>query len=447
MHNACAHNEYVALRNRVMQETPKSDPTFNNQLFKWCKKLGNMLGPHKPSSGDWIQKYSGRKLTLYQQAQERVDSTKITTKALRRISRLSSFIKPEKISDDSRDPRMIQARSLDYNYMVGNFLKPIEHKLYAMNSRRFKIVPGKGRVIAKNLNLQQRAKHILAKFNQFRKPICYSIDCSRFDAHVTTQQLEAEFQVYLGAYRGEDRSRLHNLLKQQLCNRGVTKHGIVYTSPGGRSSGDMNTALGNCILMTGMLAVCSKVIGFKRFDLFVDGDDTLIFASKDDEQAVHQMVSLMSAFGHEVKLENRAERIEDIVHCQAKLVETANGPIMCQDPVRVLSRTLVSHKHWGCSKPKKQNRMWCLGTCLLSVFAGVPVLQGFAISLLRAGRPGGLVQTSRMWSAARELNSDREYNLDIPEATYLNFCEVFNWTMEEVRYMESLFETIEYDLA
>lgn len=443
MHRNCACNEAIALANRVCQRTPECHPAIYRAGREMARRVATWLG-RVPADheGSWIQAYSGRKRTIYENARVEYQLNGLG----KRGAILQSFVKLEKISDPSRDPRVIQARSPVFNYALGNYLKPMEHKLYRVsgtrNLRRF-LPPG--RLIAKCLDLHSRAEWVRRKMGRFANPVVYSIDCSRFDAHVNRHQLALEHLVYKSA---NPSSELASLLDKQYCNIGYTKRGVRYVCPAGRMSGDMNTALGNCLIMLIMCATAARMCGLtpQQFDLFIDGDDTLLFTDRSLESVLPEFVKIIEGFGHEVKLENRATEFERVVHCQAQPVITTSGPVMVQCPQRVVSRYLTSARNWNCGPARRSQYLNQLGTCALATFCGVPVLQEFARCLLRAGTPGPLRMTSgRIWQAARELNCNRAWSMDIDEHARQSFAAAFGISPSEQLMWEQYFARL--DLA
>lgn len=402
VHNNCTCNEYISLRNRVLMEVPQPKPYFVKSARRLAHRIGTWLGPHIPADGEWIQRYSGRKLTIYRQAQ-----ADLLIEPINRGDRfVKSFVKAEKISDPLRDPRSIQARSPRFNYALGNYLKPLEHKLYNIkgtrNLRRY-LPPG--RLIAKGLDLRARAYLCKQKMERFPNCKVISIDASRFDAHVSQQLLQIEHSVYQRCYPGN--RELQRLLGYQLVNRGHTSQGISYKCPGGRMSGDMNTALGNCLLMVILVGTVMEHLGLKprSWDMLCDGDDTLLFAPASIANYIKASFDrLFNDAGMSIKLENETSDLHGILFCQGKIVACEDGLKFVQQPVRSYSRALVSTRLY--MHPSAINKqLGQIGQCELAINMGVPVLQEFALAMLRCS--GGAVAerpivTGRTFKAQRE---------------------------------------------
>lgn len=382
MHNSCYCNEMVSLRNRVLMRVPEPDPTFVRHMRRVAHRVGDWIGTRSvPMDGEWIEKYTGRKRTMYENA--KMD---LWFNPFNKSDRfIKSFIKAEKISNVEKDPRMIQARNPRFNLELGNYLKPLEHSLYRLRGSRMlaKLLPP-GRVVAKGMDNINRARVIKEKFARFVSPLCLGLDASRFDAHVSQQLLTIEHSVYLRVWRGD--RKLQRLLSLQLVNHGWTSNGIRYKCPGGRMSGDMNTALGNCILMVCMIATAMKLLGFKttQWDMLCDGDDALVIIDSHDPR--RELIPLMlERAGMVMKIEGLATSPYEVEFCQSRMVNTAEGPKMVRDPVKVLSTALASNK-WFRYEKLIDGHLTRLGQCYLSICMGVPVLQEFALAMLRNGK-------------------------------------------------------------
>lgn len=447
VHNNCLCNEYISLRNRVLMEVPSPTHEFVRPARELAHRIGTWLGRHTPMEGEWISKYSGRKLTLYRQA----EASLLIDGFHQRDRYIKSFIKPEKISDPTRDPRTIQARSPRYNYCLGNYLKPIEHKLYRITgSRNLRRWLPRGRLIAKGLDLRARAYLVRSKLNSLPNCVCLSIDASRFDAHVGRVMLDIEHSVYKRCYPGD--RLLQKLLDLQQVNRGFTAGGIAYKCPGGRMSGDMNTALGNCLLMVIITAVTMRRLGLapSQWQMLCDGDDTLIFVSAEHEQLLTiNFPELFNQAGMSIKLENRASKLEQIAFCQGKIIPTYDGLKFVQNPIRSMSRSLVSCRHY--QHLSAVNKVLAtVGRCELAINMGVPVLQAYAQSMIRnAGEvpPRHAVNFSgRVFKAQREWRAHGGVvePLPITMEARLAFEEAFDMPLDEQLRLERLFATVVY---
>lgn len=282
---------------------------------------------------EFVLLYNGPKQRRYRAAMERVaDEGGITEKH----ARISLFIKDEKVQSWTKvdpAPRLISPRTPEYCLELGRYIKPIEHLLYKAVARVWGDV-----TICKGLNFNQRGQLLREKWDSFLNPVAIGLDASRFDQHVSTLALQWEHSIYLGCYVGRQRY-FRWLLRQQLKNEGecyVDDKHISYSVEGGRMSGDMNTALGNCLIMTGIIWHMLQTLGV-RGKLANDGDDCVLIVEREDVPAVVQCIpEFCRARGFSMKVEEPVETFEEIEFCQCHPVWNGDGWTMCRNIAKVL---------------------------------------------------------------------------------------------------------------
>nr|QJI53485.1 MAG: RNA-dependent RNA polymerase [Riboviria sp.] len=431
LHNNCRCNELVSLRNRVLFQCITPSPRAVTRCKLVARLIADWLPQVDKQDGEWIQSYTGRKKRKYLEAESSLNCIPLR----RSDSYVAAFIKAEKIFE-LKDPRMIQARSARYNYALGNYLKPLEHHLYNIKGtgRLRKYLPP-GRLIAKGCNMQRRALLIKKKMQRFVEPVVISIDASRFDAHITTM-LEVEHLIYKRYWKSPE---LDRLLAWQVHNRGRTSTGLRYRCQGGRMSGDMNTALGNCLISIIILANVMRELKIKpeKWDMLCDGDDVLLIMDRRIAPTDEQLINLYKDHGLPIKLENKTSEYHKVRFCQSFPVQTQMGPKMVAFPERTLSRALVGVKHW--SEPKFIPKYLCLiGYCELALNMGCPVLQEFALTVLSWGTnlPKNLQATGRTIKAMREERHHPICPLPITSDARLSFELATGIGVEEQRAME-----------
>jgi hypothetical protein len=335
--------------------------------------------------GAVVNRYSGRKRTMYENALASLCGSHSTALD----ARVKMFVKAEKAWQQAKDPRPIQARDPRHNIDLASFLLPIEHQLYSLTSFRREMGnrPGfrKTRIFGKGANSRQRAQLLLQKWDTFADPRCLSLDCSRFDCHVAPEVLEQiEHFVYLELCDPSERAELNRLLAYHLNNKGRSSTGLKYRTKGKRMSGDVNTALGNCLLMVIMAMTAMRTLGVDSYDLLDDGDDILLFLEATEVDRVEGALSeIFRSYGHSLKVEEVARELWDINWCQTKLTQRANGEaVMARDFRKVLATGGTSHRHYD--NPKVGMKvMNSVGTCELYLNRGIPILQEYALMLIR----------------------------------------------------------------
>lgn len=318
--------------------------------------------------------FVGKRRTRYQNALRSLALNPLN----REDERVKAFIKAEKTDPSAKvnpDPRMIQSRNARFNIVIGSYLKPMESQLYHMSGGHTKT-----RLMAKGLNQTQRATLLIRKMRAYERPAVVSIDASRWDKHCSQELLRIEHSVYLKMCPDP---LLRRLLKAQLTNRVTTANGVKYTVKGNRMSGDMNTALGNCLLMIICIQDAMSHLCIGKYDILDDGDDCLIIV---EESSLDQLQGLSDRFlhyGHELKIENVARTPEDVVFCQSHPIHLGNDRwTMVRPWIKVLSCGTSGTRHWGV--PSMVEPMFGLvGDCELALNQGVPIIQAYAIALQR----------------------------------------------------------------
>lgn len=429
VHQQCDCNEYISIRNRVQQVIPTVAPVALELMKCIARAIGDQIRPVVPLDGSWVTRYAGRKRANYEKAQR-----SLAVQPLHRKDRtVRAFIKAEKLPDEPKDPRMIQFRGPRFNCVFGDYTRALEAVFYRIRGTgRLRNWLPRDRLFAKGLNLRDRARVIA---NKMRFGTCYSLDCSRFDAHVSQDHLRLGHIVYLRAFNNDP--VLRRLLGWQLNNNCYTKH-WHYNSVGGRMSGDMDTALGNCVLMLILVAAAMRMLRAAptSWTVFVDGDDCLLFTRLD----VSRLPELFLLMGHELKIEQSTNNLFTVQHCQCRPVMTSRGLIMVANPLRVVSRTLAGCQHWHDSR-FWQPYLGLLGYCTLALASGVPVLQAFAQMLLRwsSGRMPRrleLIDDGILFKSLIELRTFEPVCTPITATARATFAEAWGMEPDEQRFYE-----------
>lgn len=372
VHSNCVCNEYHSARNRVLAKVPEPTGDAVRQLHKLARKL------FRKRVVPWdLQKTVDSfrvKKAVYEAAARSLRTEALT----RRDARISSFVKAEKFNPHAKsnpDPRMIQARQPRYNLCLARFLRPVEKAVYSLAG------PTRLRLIAKGLNARQRAVLLDEKMRQFDRPVVFSLDCSRWDQHISQDLLEVEHAVYLRMCGGDP--ELAQLLRWQLVNICATGCGVRYTVQGGRMSGDMNTALGNCLLMCLMVHEAMRLCGVGKWDALDDGDDCLLLVEEGEFESVRtKLPGVFLQFGQELKVENVARTLSGVTFCQSKVVVDRLGPTFVRDWRKVLSQSACGVKNW-CHIDMIPAMLKAVGVCELALSSGLPILQEFAVAMQR----------------------------------------------------------------
>lgn len=381
--NDCQHNQLLAAVNRVACEWPQPSRRALCELRQVGGDLSRYLGKREKIPFEvWGAKYTGMKRARYLRAVTSLADTPIS----RRDAVIQAFVKLEKLSDPYKDPRMIQARSARFNVEVGNYLKAFEHDLYHVRGAgpMAKWFPP-GRAIVKGMNPVARGALIEAHWLSLKRPVQLALDCSRFDGHVSEPMLRFEHGVYERLFNYDP--YLVSLLARQRRNICYTKSGLKYTVCGRRMSGDMNTALGNCVLMICMMAVAMKRLGLKpnQWRMADDGDDCCIMVEEEMADVVKVgLRDVFVEFGQDLKVESVARELGKVSLCASKPVRVGGVRTMVIEPKRIIGKTRVGLR---ARDPKfRADYVATVGVGLLAMHSGVPVLQAHALALQRASK-------------------------------------------------------------
>ncbi len=387
--------------------------------------------------------YQGRKRTIYTNAVESLQ----TKEVCRGDARLKAFVKAEKINATSkRDPvpRVIQPRDPRYNVEVGRFIRPLEHKIYQAVASIY----GETTVF-KNINAHDSGRLLWKKWSKFTNPVAIGLDASRFDQHVSREALQWEHSCYLRCYR--DSSELARLLEWQIANKGVghTRDGrLRYSVDGCRMSGDMNTALGNCLLMCAMVhSFCTdKQVG--KFELANNGDDCVLIMEVDKLGVVADLPQYFLDFGFTMKVEKPVFQFEHIEFCQAKPIHVGfHGPdnqipdyLMVRGVPTSLAKDAVSIKPLD-SRKAYEKQCTALGECGMALTGGLPICQEFNQCLIRAGRDQRFNREDQMDTSGKLMMASgmtRHYS-EIAQYTRFSFYLAFGILPDQQENIEAYY--------
>lgn len=444
-HHDCLCNQLTAISNRVCGVVPQPRPDAIRRLMTYARLLGKSLGFYGESTTEeFLSHYSGPKYRRYQEAAEDVAFLGLS----RKDAQVKMFIKCEKIyytSDKPNpDPRAIQFRDPKYAVAFGKYLKPLERRIYALRGNRLNKLPPT-RIIGKGLNQRDRALLLVEKMDRFRNPLVLSLDMSRFDQHVSHELLQCEHAVYRAMNSDPEFSRL---LDWQLRNTVVTTKGIKYVTRGKRMSGDMNTAVGNCLISVMMIAELMGRLGCP-WDALDDGDDLLLIIEQDMRETVYPLLEPhFLDLGMELKVEGEATCVEQVEWCQGHPVNVDGRWVFIRNPKKVLSGALVSNK-WIQMKSESSKRALAntIGLCELILNHGVPVLQAFALAIMRNANTDKqilLLKSEQLgYRVYKEIGKSRagkipKYQpLPIADSTRLSFAKAFGISIDQQMWYEN----------
>lgn len=404
---------------------PFSEAIFNRRVF---------IAPL--SKDNFLATYVGRKRKIYEKAFESLIRKPLTTAD----SYIQWFMKVEKVQFKESKvtvPRGISPRSPRFNAMLGPFIKRLEKKLYNIINDIFG-----GTTVFKGLNAIERGNALSKIWNSFDNPVAIPIDAKRFDQHVSRPMLEWEHSIYR---MFNDCPQIANLLRMQLDNKFTARMPdgtFTFKTRGKRCSGDMNTSLGNVLIMCGMMHSYLST-RLKKFRIADDGDDCIIFIERRDLSKIKDLYESILKFGFQLEIEPVVDRLEDIEFCQCKPVKIPSGYIMVRDPLKALARDHLSLHTTNFIHYRKW--LYQVALCGISLSPGIPILNVYYKKLLSLGIMNdtvelefcGFTQMSKGMTIADSAPSDE---------SRLSFWRAFNITPERQILLEDYIKKLRVDV-
>lgn len=435
VHNNTIVNGLRGLLERVLKyrgpdgelsELPQPKPAALDQLAAFSRRYQEEVRIATPlTDQEFLSGYEGRRRTIYENAVASLLSSPIVPSD---AAVGPSFVKAEKINFEAKGdpaPRVIQPRNPRYNVEVGKYLRRIEHDVYQNIARVYG-----GPTVMKGFTPLGTGNQLRAMWDEFSQPVAIGLDASRFDQHVRPQVLSWEHTVYLMHFIGGSRRKLKRLLAWQIKNKGTLRcsDGFAkYVVNGARMSGDMNTALGNCLIMCAIIWCLLAKLGIKA-RLANNGDDCVVVMEKRDQARFGAAVnSHFIDFGFRVKTETPVSVFEQIEFCQAHPVKVEEGYLMVRNIGIAIAKDLcATNPAYGHGNGF---RKWvgAVGQCGLSIAGGIPVYQEFYSMLERSGLASDVrmdvsLQASGFFRMAQGM---RRGHAEVQDDTRVSFWEAF----------------------
>lgn len=441
LESAVKERVFYVKKDGVFSPPPKPQPGhFRETLSGVLRALRCTLPRTAPMSRrQFVDSFRGRKWKVYQRAYEQL----LRRGLLDKDSYVKVFVKYEK-TDYTRKtdpvPRVISPRAPEYNIELGRFLRPVEERIFDSLGHLFGHV-----TVFKGMNASTMGRRMAEKWGMFRNPVAVGLDASRFDQHVSIDALEWEHSVYRSIYFGRRRRQLDRLLRRQLFNHcsGYTADGrLKYTLEGGRMSGDMNTSLGNCVLMCSMIKAYSEHCGV-RLQLANNGDDCVVFMeSADLARFTAGLDAWFTAMGFTMAVEKPCYQLEEVEFCQTHPVRIGLGIhdyLMVRHPKWAIAKdTTCTHAYQ--SSALRRGWMYAVGEAGLSMTGGVPIFQNFYRTLMRSGRHHHSVASDLSWGVRKLAEGlHRSWSPVLPE-TRASFYHAFGVTPCEQRVIEGFYD-------
>lgn len=410
VHKPCLHNELRGVRGRVLGVVPVAAEGIHKWVLELSQEIPRQLVLRAVDGLETlISVFPENRRKRYREALDSI----LESGVVDNHKFISAFVKCEKLEilRTQKDPRIIQARKPEFNLMFGLYTRSIELGLYHLVDPCTQIP-----LIAKGMNLDEKAQALQRLWNLYLDPVSISFDLSRWDMHCGEEVMSIMQQTYLQVIRDP---LFESLLQAQALNRGFTSHGVSYKVPWGVMSGDMTTALGNCVAVCAVLlayrvglrnAVSSDVkqprcpcncglLGTNRellstmcvpklgalfrsvekqwlpenwFSILDDGDDHVVITERKYAPILEQTLPhYWHLLGHKLTVEPLVDKLHLIQFCQHKPLRINGVMTMVPNPRKVIAKAMsVGGVYLNNPKPYLKTVM----RMRAEMHVGVPVL-------------------------------------------------------------------------
>jgi len=312
----------------------------------------------------------------------------------------------------------------------------MEKPIFRAISRVF----GQRVTVFKGLNADEMGSEMRLLWDKYDDPVAVGLDASRFDASVDAGLLEWEHSLYNMLFRDKELARL---LRMQLKNVGVSycyDGKIKYHTRGGRGSGDMNTSLGNSLIMCAIVWVWLRKVGVKA-SLANNGDDCVVIMDCSSYPSFSEGFSAFTSnLGFTMVVEQAVDEFERIEFCQTR-------PVWVDGWRMVRNFGTAREKDSLCLFPlldrgALQSWLYTVGEGGLALTSGVPVFQSMYCAYMRNGKPSNMASAVFMQTGARILGKGMESKYrEVSSDTRLSFFKAFGVTPDEQTALEEYYST------
>lgn len=408
--------------------------TFRDTVMQNMPKLPRL------SRQQVVDRYTGTKHRLYTEAMLSLSRESLH----RKDSRLTSFVKFEK-QDVGKAPRVINPRSPRFNLVLGTFIKHAEKPFFRAINKAFGArTPA---TVIKGMNADVSASVIHQKWERFKCPVAIGLDATKFDMHVSTPALKYEHSFYKLLFPGS--KELKDLLKWQLFNSGIARAAdgeVAFSMHGTRASGDLNTSLGNCLIMCSLVWSFFREIGVD-VELCNNGDDCVVIMEREFEQlTLDTLPAWFSRKGFAMTVEQPVYDFDQIEFCQTKPVKLHSGWRMVRNHAAVLKKDPMCMI--PINRPSDLRKwMWAVGECGAILASGVPVQSAFYECLLRHGEKcsAGMKDAIFKGTSAYQRIDGLKSSARITDEARVSYYYAFGITPDQQLCLEHYYKTFVID--
>nr|QZZ63389.1 hypothetical protein [Leuven Tombus-like virus 5] len=353
---SCSSNEFRGMKNRHVIE----QLGCNTQFVLWSKKfLATLELPSvTPMSEEELIESRPARMKKRYTAGLAVPFDK------KHHTRVSCFIKNEKMDVSKPKPRCINFRNSIFTANLAKWTVPIEKLLSHFELKDNGGVP----FMSKGRNAIELGRMLHNAYQVASKRYIHLVDHSAYDGSITVDHIRIEESWY---HKMCTNKELSDLIKLQRLNKITSRNGVKAKCKGVRMSGDANTSLGNSVINYVMLRY-----QYPDAVIIVNGDDSVIYSDQEKPRFEWSEVGMVS------KTSVVTEFI-DLEYCQSKPVFTEAGWVMMRDPFRTMSRMA-----YRLTAGKDSDWFHTLGVGELHSNPYDPFMQAMANGFLKRGKNG-----------------------------------------------------------
>lgn len=341
---------YTQFRDRVLASVPKNFPRLSRRQV--------------------VARFSGPKRKRYEAAFESL----LTDPVCADDARIQMFCKFAKVEVGDA-ARIISPRSARFNLEFARYIKHLEKRIYKGINRALQSETKAS--VAKGMTVDDRARILAEKWSVFDDPVAVVVDVSKLDACTRKCHLKYCHSYYTRVYpsaRG-----LRKLLKWSLLHKCVAYCPDGYVSVNSepkKASGDVDTSLGNVIVVTSTIDF-ARVLYQIKIEVLNDGDDNVIIMERADvDQFIQGVVLVFRDAGFNLKIEQVTDVFEEIIFCQHVPCMVHGQWRMIREVRKVFRKDAMCLV--GCPNASAFRRwLGAVGDAGLHLCDGVPVLQSF----------------------------------------------------------------------
>nr|QDH86712.1 MAG: RNA-dependent RNA polymerase [Riboviria sp.] len=207
-------------------------------------------------------------------------------------------------------------------------------------------------------------------------------------------------------------------------------------------SGDMNTSVGNCLLMCSLVFEYIKEIKVKA-RLFNNGDDCVLFMERRDlEKFSFKLHSWFTNYGFDLTIEDPVYCFERVNFCQMNPVNDGDKYVMMRNPFVAMRKDGVSLKPIDSEKLYKR---WVrtVGEGGMSLTGGLPVSQCYYASMIKCSSNARPLTKDEMFrdSGLYRWSRGMTRRFRAPSTlSRVSFYLAFGTTPEEQQALEAVYQ-------